>query len=172
MMSCHTAAVAATVSLDLTYFSKKFVESGFLTQTAASDVLSKLGVSSGDKSQELLLLVTHNYKISLRKQVWANKFIAILFSSQAAHSDLATLLRGDPLPEVICCYHCSTLSIVPLSHTPGSSLEQFSCVPHADQDSFTGLCTGQMHFLWCIKYWSKRSNMTFEILFNWRAGVS
>ena len=117
VMSCHTAAVAATVSLDLTYFSNKFIESGFLTQTAASDVLSKLGVSSGDKSRELLHLVTHNYKISLRKQVWADKFIAI-FSSQTAYSDLATLLRGDPLPEGMYCYHCSTLSIVPLSLTP------------------------------------------------------
>ena len=61
---------------------------------AASEVLSKLGVSAGDKSRELLHLARQNYKTSLKKQVWADKFIAI-FSSQAAYSDLATLLRGD-----------------------------------------------------------------------------
>ena len=94
-MDEHTTAVSDTVSLDLTYFSNKFVESGFITRTAAGEVLSiRLGVSAGDKSRELLHLVRQNYKISLKKQVWADKFIAI-FSSQAAYSDLATLLRGE-----------------------------------------------------------------------------
>ena len=94
VMDEHTTAVTDTVSLDLTYFSNKFIESGFITQTAASEVLSKLGVSAGDKSRELLHLARQNYKISLKKQVWADKFIAV-FSSQAAYSDLATLLRGE-----------------------------------------------------------------------------
>ena len=94
VMDEHTTAVSYTVSLDLTYFSNKFIESGFITQTAASEVLSKLGVSAGDKSRELLHLARQNYKTSLKKQVWADKFIAI-FSSQAAYSDLATLLRGE-----------------------------------------------------------------------------
>ena len=94
VMDEHTTAVTDTVSLDLTYFSNKFIEIGFITQTAASEVLSKLGVSAGDKSRELLHLARQNYKISLKKQVWADKFIAI-FSSQAAYSDLATLLRGE-----------------------------------------------------------------------------
>ena len=93
VMDEHTTAVSDTVSLDLTYFSNKFIESGFITQTAASEVLSKLGVSAGDKSRELLHLARQNYKTSLKKQVWADKFIAI-FSSQASYSDLATLLRG------------------------------------------------------------------------------
>ena len=90
MIGEHTTAVTDTVSLDLAYFSNKFIESGFITQTAASEVLSKLGVSAGDKSRELLHLVRQNYKTSLKKQVWADKFI-----SQAAYSDLATLLRGE-----------------------------------------------------------------------------
>ena len=94
VMDEHTTAVSDTVSLDLTYFSNKFIESGFITQTAASEVLSKLGVSAGDRSRELLHLARQNYKTSLKKQVWADKFIAI-FSSQAAYSDLATLLRGE-----------------------------------------------------------------------------
>ena len=94
VMDEHTTAVSDTVSLELTYFSNKFIESGFITQTAASEVLSKLGVSAGDKSRELLHLARQNYKTSLKKQVWADKFIDI-FSSQAAYSDLATLLRGE-----------------------------------------------------------------------------
>ena len=94
IMNQHTTVLADTVSLDLTYFSNKFIECGFITQTAASDVLSKLGISAGHKSQELLHLARHNYEISLKKQVWADKFIAI-FSSQAAYSDLAVRLRGD-----------------------------------------------------------------------------
>ena len=91
-MDEHTTEVSDTVSLDLTYFSNKFIESGFITQTAAREVLSKLGVSAGDKTRELLHLGRQNYKTSLKK--WADKFIAI-FSSQAAYSDLATLLRGE-----------------------------------------------------------------------------
>ena len=94
VMDEHTTAVYDTVSLDLTYFSNKLIESGFITQTAASEVLSKLGVSAVDKSRELLHLARQNYKTSLKKQVWADKFITI-FSSQAAYSDLATLLRGE-----------------------------------------------------------------------------
>ena len=93
-MDEHTTAVTDTVSLDLTYFSNKFVESGFITQTATIEILSQLGVSAGDKSRELLHLVRQNYNKSLKKQVWADKFIAI-FSSQAAYYDLATLLRGE-----------------------------------------------------------------------------
>ena len=94
VMDEHTTAVTDTVSLDLTYFSYKFVESGFITETAASKVLSKMGVSAGYKSRELLHLARQNYKKSLKKQLWADMFIAI-FSSQAAYSDLATLLRGE-----------------------------------------------------------------------------
>ena len=90
IMDQHTTVLADTVTLDLTYFSNKFIECGFITQTAASDVLPKLGVSAGHKSQELLHLARHNYEISLKKQVWADKFIAI-FSSQAA-STLILLL--------------------------------------------------------------------------------
>ena len=93
-MDEHTTAVSDAVSLDLTYFSNKFIETGFITQTAASEVLSKLGVSAGDKSKELLHLARQNYKTSLKKQVWADKFIAI-FSSQVVYYDLATLLRRE-----------------------------------------------------------------------------
>ena len=98
VMGRHMIADAETVSGDLTYFSNKFIESGFITQTAASNVLSKLGVSNGDKSRELLGLVRQNYDISLKKSVWANKFIGI-FSCETAYSDLATLLRKETFPK-------------------------------------------------------------------------
>ena len=94
IMDQHTTLLADTVSLDLTYFSNKLIECGFITQTAANGVLSKLGVTAGYKSQELLHLARQNYEISLKKQEWADKFIGI-FSSQAAYSDLAARLRGD-----------------------------------------------------------------------------
>ena len=92
-------ALTSTVSLDLTYFSSKFIECGFVTDSAVHAVLTKLGISDGDKASQLLHLVTENYKISLKKRVWAEKFIAV-FSSQAAYVDLATTLSRDMLPGI------------------------------------------------------------------------
>ena len=120
VMDEHTTAVTDTVSLDLTYFSSKFIESGFITQTAASVVLSKLGVSAGDKSRELFHLARQNYKISLKKQVWADKFIAI-FSSQAAYSDLATLLRGETSTAGVANIAISSTNCTPTLFIPRSS---------------------------------------------------
>ena len=98
-MTRNMAALTSTVSLDLTYFSSKFIECGFVTETAAHAVLTKLGISDGDKASQLLHPVTENYKISLKKRVWAEKFIAV-FSSQAAYADLATTLSRDMLPGI------------------------------------------------------------------------
>ena len=81
-------ALTDTVSGDLTYFSPKFIESGFITQTAASTVLSKLGISDGDKASQLLNCLGLNYTTVTDKQEWVDKFIAI-FSSQAAYASLA-----------------------------------------------------------------------------------
>ena len=97
VISNHTVVLADTISLDLTYFSNKFIESGFITPTAASGVLTKLGISDADKASQLLHLVRENYKTALKKRVWTEKFIAA-FSSQAAYADLATLLMRDIFP--------------------------------------------------------------------------
>ena len=94
VISSHIDALTDTVSLDLIYFSNKFTENGFITQTATNDVLSKLGISNRDKASQLLHLVWENYKITLKKQVWTEKFIAV-FSSQAAYTDLATVLTRE-----------------------------------------------------------------------------
>ena len=85
------AILISTVSLDLIYFSSKFIEDGFITQTATHAVLSKLGISDKEKARQLLYLLTKSYEISLNKQEWAEKFIAV-FSSQAAYADVATSL--------------------------------------------------------------------------------
>ena len=109
-MDKHTTSLTDTVSLDLTYFSNKFIDCGFIAQSAASGVLSKQGVSDGQKSRELLNLARKNYKISLKKQEWADKFIAI-FSSQAAYSDLAARLRGDSSHTGMCLIYVVQCSV-------------------------------------------------------------
>ena len=106
VIGSHMAVLADTISLDLTYFSNKFIESGFITLTAASGVLSKLGISDGDKASQLLYRVRENYKIALKKLVWAEKFIAI-FSSQAAYTDLATTLRREISQLGIVAFDCN-----------------------------------------------------------------
>ena len=70
-----------------------------MTERAARDVHTKLGISNSEKASELLHKVEVNYKSAREKQTWAEKFIAI-FDSEAAYSDLATLLRKDTFTEV------------------------------------------------------------------------
>ena len=90
----HIGTLTDTISLDLPYFSAKFVESGFVTQAATTDVLTKQGISNREQASQLLNLVTTNYKIAQQKQEWVSKFIAI-FSSKPAYAGLAVLLTGE-----------------------------------------------------------------------------
>ena len=84
--------LVSTVSLDLTYFTSKFIEDGFITQTATHAVLSKLGISDEEKARQLLYVINKNHELlSLDKQEWAERFITA-FSSQAAYNDVATTL--------------------------------------------------------------------------------
>ena len=92
-----------TVSMDLTYFSSKFVEKSFIVQSATNDVLTRLGITDRDKGSQLLHLVTENYKLSLNKQLWTKKFIT-LFSSEVAYTDLATRLSSD-IPDILSTMH-------------------------------------------------------------------
>ena len=91
MIKSHISILTDTISHDLTYFSSKFIESGFVTQTATTDILTKLGVSDRDKASQLLDCVTTNYKTAPQKQEWVDKFVAV-FSSQPAYEGLAALL--------------------------------------------------------------------------------
>ena len=95
MINSHIGILTDTISLDLVYFSAKFVESGFVTQTATTNILTKQGIGNGEKAYQLLNLVTTNYKIALHKQEWFHKFVAV-FSSKAAYEDLALMLTEDP----------------------------------------------------------------------------
>ena len=83
--------LVSTVSLDLTYFTSKFIEDGFITQTATHAVLSKLGINDEEKARQLLYVINKNHELSLDKQEWAERFITA-FSSQAAYNDVATTL--------------------------------------------------------------------------------
>ena len=97
MINSHIGILTDTISLDLSYFSTKFVESGFVTQAATTDVLTKQGISNREQASQLLNLVATNYKIAPRKQEWVGKFVAI-FSSKAAYEGLAILLTGETYP--------------------------------------------------------------------------
>ena len=91
MINSHISKFTDTISHDLTYVSTKFIESGFITQTATTCILTKLGVGDRDKASQLLDCVTTNYKTAPQKQEWVDKFVAV-FSSQPAYEGLAALL--------------------------------------------------------------------------------
>ena len=97
MIKSHISILTDTISHDLTYFSSKFIESGFVTQTATTDILTKLGVGDRYKASQLLDCVTTNYKTAPQKQEWVDKFVAV-FSSQPAYEGLAALLTGETDP--------------------------------------------------------------------------
>ena len=94
VINSHIDILTEIIGNDLTYFSTKFIASGFVTQTATSDILTKLGIGDGEKARQLLNRVTTNYKIARKKQEWIAKFVAVL-SSKAAYEDLAALLTRD-----------------------------------------------------------------------------
>ena len=88
------------ISHDLSYFSGKFIESGFVTQTAKTGIFSKTGISDSDKASQLLDVVIINYRISPRKQEWVDKFV-VVFSSQPAYEGLADMLTGEMDPGIV-----------------------------------------------------------------------
>ena len=97
-----------TISHDLSYFSSKFIESGFVTQTAATDIFTKQGISDRDKASQLLDRVTTNYSIAPQKHEWVDKFVAV-FSSQPAYEGLALMLTGETDPPGIVIQSYCTL---------------------------------------------------------------
>ena len=99
VISNHILELTDIISVDLMYFSDKFVENNFITERAARDVHTKLGISNSEKANELLHKVEVNYRSAQEKWTWAAKFIAI-FDSEAAYSDLATLLRREAFTEL------------------------------------------------------------------------
>ena len=93
-INSHIGTLTDTINLDLPYFSTKFVECGFVTQAATTDILTKQGISNREQASQLLNLVTTNYKIAQQKQEWVSKFVTI-FLSKPAYAGLAVLLTGE-----------------------------------------------------------------------------
>ena len=89
--------LTATISLDLTHFSNQFIESDFVTQDAANEILTKLGIGNGEKAGQLLNLVTANCRIALDNRKWTDKFIAV-FSSITTYESLAATLTRETYP--------------------------------------------------------------------------
>ena len=96
-INSNIGILTEAISHDLSYFSGKFIESGFVTQTAKTGIFSKAGISDGDKASQLLDVVIINYKIASQKQEWVDKFVAV-FSSQSAYEGLAVMLTGEMDP--------------------------------------------------------------------------
>ena len=111
MINSNIGILTDTVSLDLSYFSSKFIESGFVTQTATTDIFTKQGISDRDKASQLLDRVTTNYSIAPQKQEWVDKFVAV-FSSQAAYEGLALMLTGETDPPGIVIQSYCTLCFI------------------------------------------------------------
>ena len=100
VIKSHIGILTDIISLHLIHFSNQFIESGFITQTASRNILTKHGIGDTEKASQLLNLVTTNYEIVLDKQEWTDKFIAT-FSSQEAYKDLAAMLRREIHPSGI-----------------------------------------------------------------------
>ena len=64
----HKCSLVSTISLDLTYFSDKFVENGFMTSTVVKRALTPHGVGDDEKAQRLLDSVVMNMGIVKDKQ--------------------------------------------------------------------------------------------------------
>ena len=89
----HTSALTAAIGNDINHFSNKFIELGFLSRTAADEILTKLGIGTGEKSRQLLNCVIENCRMSRHKE-WFNKFVFV-FLSEAAYRDLANRMIED-----------------------------------------------------------------------------
>ena len=92
----HNGLIENTISVDLNYFSGKFVEKGFITRDVSGDIAGMYGVGSREKARRLLQAAIGSLKLvpDRQKCVWFHGFVAI-FSSEAPYRNLAdTLLRA------------------------------------------------------------------------------
>ena len=78
MITSHMMALTNTVSGDLTYFSLKFIESGFITQTAIDDILTQHGVDNREKARQILNFVRQNYITVADKLVLIRFLLSLL----------------------------------------------------------------------------------------------
>ena len=92
VMDRHCVALTDAIHGDLVTVSNKFLELGFVTRTATDDILSKNGISSREKANQLLSLVTSSHDRSHDKKEWFDKFTSV-FSSEAAYEGLVSELK-------------------------------------------------------------------------------
>ena len=91
VINIHRSALTRAVGNNLTYFSNKFIELGFISSEAYENIRTKLGVGEREKGSHLLSLVTDNASTARDKKEWLQKFISV-FSQERAYSDLGTTM--------------------------------------------------------------------------------
>ena len=87
----HSDILTETISGDLTFFINKFIELGFVTRTATTNLLSQHGVGDGEKAGKLLNLLTACYNRTHNKEKWFDKFVGV-FSLEPAYENLANTM--------------------------------------------------------------------------------
>ena len=117
----HTSDLARTIAKNLTYFSNKFIQLGFINRDASDNILTKHGIGIAEKGSQLLSLVIDNFNTSHNKKNWFYNFVCV-FSSEAAYEDLATRMTRDLTTSMAEEFKYCT------SHTPSSP-----STLHADQ---------------------------------------
>ena len=90
----HTSDLTRTIANDLTYFSNKFIELGFISRDAYDSIITKGGIGNAEKGGQLLSLVIANSHISCDKKQWFEKFVSV-FYSEAAYASLGTSMTKD-----------------------------------------------------------------------------
>ena len=87
----HTTNLIRIFGGDITYFSGRFIELGFITRDASKYIH---GMGSGERGSHLLDLLVTNCRISPDKKQWFDKFVSV-FSSEAAYKHLANSMTED-----------------------------------------------------------------------------
>ena len=90
----HTSDLTRTIGKDLTYFSNKFIELGFISRDASDDITEQRGIGKREKGSQLLSLVIDHFHRSQNKKNLFDEFVGV-FSSEAAYEDLATRMAED-----------------------------------------------------------------------------
>ena len=93
VINSHTSDLARMIGNDLSFFSNRFIELGFITRDAANDIVTQR-VGTGEKGSQLLNCVVTNSRISHDKKEWFDKFVSV-FSSQAPYAHLARSMTDE-----------------------------------------------------------------------------
>ena len=87
----HTTNLIRIFGSDMTYFSGRFIELGFITRDASKHIH---GMGSGERGSHLLDLLVTNCRISPDKKQWFDKFVYV-FLSEAAYKHIANSMTKD-----------------------------------------------------------------------------